>query len=90
MSSVDESDPRQIAGLMRKVFDRTGMPLGDGMEEAMRRLEAGEDPERIEEEIGDLLEAEPGDDDASAPGERIRRLSRRLRPPGVDTTLYEL
>ena len=26
------------------------------MEEAVRRLEAGEDPEKIEEEMGDLLD----------------------------------
>jgi len=80
VSSADENDPRQMAGLMRKLLDRTGMPLDGGMEEALRRLEAGEDPERIEEEIGDTLEAEPG----------TRHPGRRLRRPAVDNTLYEL
>ena len=81
-SSLDENDPKQMAGMMRKLIERTGMPLGDGMDEAIRRLEAGEDPERIEEEIGDLLEADPG--------ERMRRLTQRFRPPSVDSTLHEL
>ena len=79
---MDENDPKAVAAMMRKLVERTGMPLGDGMDEAIRRLESGEDPERIEEEIGDLLDTEPI--------ERIRGLTRRLRPPGVDATLYEL
>ena len=44
---------------MRKISDATGLSLGPQMEEALRRMEKGEDPERIEEEMGELLE---GDD----------------------------
>ena len=55
---IDEDDPRQAAQLMRKLSDATGMKMGPGMEEALHRLEQGEDPEKIEEEIGDLLEGE--------------------------------
>ncbi len=52
---INEDDPRQAAALMRKLTDATGLSMGAGMEEALRRLERGEDPEKIEEEIGDLL-----------------------------------
>jgi len=85
---INEDDPRAMARLMRKFYESTGMPLGDGMEEAMRRMEAGEDPEQIEEELGDLLE----DENALFEGNRpaLRRLRRRMRPPEVDDTLYEL
>jgi len=38
-----------------------GEPVTPAMEEMIRRLEAGEDPERIEEELGDALEEEMGD-----------------------------
>ena len=55
---VDENDPRQAANLMRKLSHMTGLDLGPGMEEAIRRMEAGEDPEKIEAEMGDLLEGE--------------------------------
>ena len=55
---VDENDPRQAADLMRKLTDMTGLDLGPGMEEALRRMENGEDPEQIEAEMGDLLEEE--------------------------------
>jgi putative FmdB family regulatory protein len=87
-----ESDPRQMARVMRRLLDGAGMPLGPGMEEAMRRLEAGEDPDRIEQEMGDVLE---GEDEAlveagAGAGRRIKALRRRLLPPTVDRTLYEL
>ena len=55
---MDENDPKQAANLMRKLSDMTGLNLGPGMEEALRRMEAGEDPEQVEAEMGDLLEEE--------------------------------
>lgn len=83
--AVDEDDPRQAADLMRNWSDMTGLKLGPGMEEALRRMEAGEDPEKIEAELGDVLEEE----DPFAPRGKYTR-NPRLRPPEVDETLYEL
>jgi len=86
---LDENDPRQVAGLMRRFYDVTGLRLGDGIDEAIRRMEAGEDPDQIEQEMGDLLEQEdPLGGEAS--GGRLKSLRRRLRPPEVDRRLYEL
>ena len=85
---LNEDDPRQAARLMRKLYESTGMRLGGDIEEAIRRIEAGEDPDKVEEEMGDLLE---GDD--SLPGEGdspLRQLSRRMKPPRVDDALYDL
>jgi putative FmdB family regulatory protein len=91
VDGVDENDPRQVAGVMRKLFDGTGLKLGAGMEEAIRRLEAGEDPDRIEEEMGDALE---GDEDAigleGGGGGTLKAVRRRLSRPAVDRTLYEM
>jgi putative FmdB family regulatory protein len=98
LDSLDESDPRQGALLMRKLFSATGMPVKGGMEEALRRMEAGEDPEKIEEEMGDVLEQDPfggllggegGAGETDPAGERLSRL-RRLLPPAHDTELYEM
>lgn len=83
MGSVDEDDPKDAARLMRKLSEITGLNLGPGMEEALQRMEAGEDPERIEEEMGDLLE------DEEALFERKEK-GRGRRPPKKDETLYEL
>jgi putative FmdB family regulatory protein len=92
---INEDDPRQMGRMMRKLYDAAGLPLGQGMEEVVRRMEAGEDPDKIEAEMGDLLDEEdPFLGESSGPeGESrrgLRRLSRRLRPPEVDDTLYDL
>ena len=85
---MDEDDPVQAARMMRKLYDSTGLPLGKGIEEAIRRMEAGEDPDKIEEEMGDLLE---GEDPllGEKPG-GLRNLARKLKAPEVDETLYDL
>ena len=83
---IDEDDPRQAAGLMRKLTDMTGLELGSGMEEALSRMERGEDPEQIEAEMGDLLESE---DPFQITGKKGRDAARR-RQPRRDDTLYDL
>ena len=56
--SINEDDPRQAAQLMRKFSSITGMEFGAGMEEAIGRMESGEDPEKIEAEMGDLIDGD--------------------------------
>lgn len=86
--NINEDDPRQMARMMRKLYDGAGLPLGEGMEEAMRRLEAGEDPDTIEAEMGNLLD---NDDMLFGPGKSgLKGMTRRLRPPEVDENLYDL
>ncbi|GAB6058464.1 FmdB family zinc ribbon protein [Desulfonatronum parangueonense] len=81
---MDEDDPRQAAQLMRKLCDVTGMNFGEGMEEALARMEAGEDPEQVEAEMGDMFE----NMDFSPSG--AKKLRRALRPPAQDETIYNL
>jgi len=84
---MDEEDPRQAANLMRKLTDMTGMKLGNGMEEALSRMEKGEDPEKIEAEMGDLLE---GEDPFILPGKK-GAINKANRPaPQKDDRLYDL
>ena len=52
---IDESDPRQLGRLMRRMGQITGEGFDPEMESAVRRLESGEDPEKIEEDMGDVL-----------------------------------
>jgi putative FmdB family regulatory protein len=82
---INENDPRQAAQLLRKLTQAAGLPLGGGMEEALARMERGEDIEQIEKDMGDILDAE----DPFAPGGTEKR-SRRLHKPKVDETIYEL
>lgn len=82
---VNEDDPRQAAHLMRKLFDTTGMNLGSSLEEALRRMEAGEDPNKIEEEMGDILSEE----DLFKVYPKVSQKFKR-KPPERDETLYYL
>ena len=82
---MDENDPRQAANLMRKLTDMTGLNLGPSMEEALKRMEAGEDPEQIEAEMGDLLEGE----EPFSLKEKSSKLLKS-RPPKKDDRLYDL
>ncbi len=84
--NINEDDPRQMAGVMRKFTEQTGLSLGEGMEEALARMEAGEDPEKIEAEMGDILEDE---DPLSMFAKKVGRSGRRAAPQR-DGTLYEL
>lgn len=82
---LDENDPRQAADLMRKITDMTGLNPGPGMEEAISRMEAGEDPAQVEADMGNLLE---GEEQFSLKGRSSRLI--RQRPPEVDDKLYYL
>ena len=56
MEHLDENNPKHMAHMMRKMKDL--MPPGmmpKEMDIAIKRLEAGEDPEKIEEDMGDVL-----------------------------------
>ncbi len=83
---LNEDDPRQAAGLMRKLTDMTGLEMGSGMEEALRRMERGEDPDQIEADLGDVLDSE----DPFQPAGKKAKAGQRRTAPRRDETLYDL
>lgn len=85
--NINEDNPRQAADLMRRLSEMTGLKMGHGMEEALRRMERGEDPDQIEAEMGDLLEAE---DPFVLDAKKSKGVSGAMRQPDRDETLYEL
>ena len=50
----DESDPRSMAKIMRKMGDELGEEMPQEFDEVVGRLESGESPEEIEKNIPDL------------------------------------
>jgi putative FmdB family regulatory protein len=62
LGGLDENDPRSLARFMRKMAAETGEDLGPEFEEVVGRLEAGEDPESIEQSMPDLGGGMGGDD----------------------------
>ena len=61
LEGMDENDPRAMAAAVRKMTEIAGEEVTPAMEEMIRRLEAGEDPEKVEEEMGDAIEEEMGE-----------------------------
>ncbi len=87
---MDGDDPRQAAAIMRKLSDATGLRMNPEMEEALSRMEKGEDPEKIESEMGALID---GDGPFSFPtddGKNGKTRQIGAAKPNVDETLYEL
>jgi putative FmdB family regulatory protein len=69
MAHMDENNPKHMAAMMRKMKDV--LPPGSmpkEMDVAIRRLEAGEDPEKIEADMGDVLGGFLGDESAVGAG----------------------
>ena len=82
--NINEDDPKQAAHLMRRLSEMAGIDMGKGMKEAMDRIEAGEDPEKIEQEMGDILEENP----FALPEKKAAK--EKNIGPYKDETLYEL
>jgi len=83
---MEDEDPRAAGRLMRRLYDNLGMEPGPGLSEALGRLEAGDDPEAIEAELGQRIDSE---EPFAVPG-GAKALLARLRPPATDETLYDL
>ena len=82
---MNGDDPRQAAQMMRTICDAAGMNPGSGMEEAIRRMEAGENPDKIEEDLGDLLNGE----NLFKKTSRVSQKGKK-KPPQRDEKLYYL
>jgi len=83
---MNEEDPRAMASLMRRFSEKTGLALNENMEKALSRLEAGEDPDQIEKEMGDIFAEDEG-----LPFEfKQTGKGSRSRTPVHDETLYEM
>jgi hypothetical protein len=88
-SSVDESDPRAMGRMMRRMADLTGEPIDGEMEEVVRKLEEGADPDSLEDHLGG---ADPAADAGAAPagpGTGTRRARVGRAAPERDPRLHE-
>ena len=92
MSGMDDNnpDPRQMGRLMRKMTDAMGDKAPPEMREMIKRLEAGEDPEKLEAEFGDLGGEEGGEGGPDFFAATVKKLRAGLRAPARDPKLYEM
>jgi putative FmdB family regulatory protein len=89
LEGAEESDdPRQMARLLRRFGEAAGVEPGPRMEELLARLDAGADPDALEEEMG----GDFGGDEGMEEFFRLRREGRPARAsrPRVDKELYFL
>ncbi len=87
----DSEDPKQFAGVLRRMGQSTGLEMGPKMEELLARLESGADLDDLEAEM-DSLDTDSGEgsefDDFFRLKKRIAML--REKRPRVDSELYFL
>ncbi len=90
---LDNPDPRALAKMMRKMSSLTGERLPGQMDEMIRRMEAGEDPEKLEAEYGDAMEdlesAAGVEEDTPGKGAKPGGRAGR-RKPTRDPVMYEM
>ena len=91
MSGMDEDnpDPRQMGKLMRQMAEMTGESLTGEMEEMVRKLEEGADPEGFEEQFGDVLGEEDGEEGMGLAEATEESVGAFRGPPLKDDTLYD-
>jgi putative FmdB family regulatory protein len=86
MGRFDEEDPRAMGHFLRRFSQETGLEMGGRMEELVRRMEAGEDPEALEAELeGEVGE---GEEDSLDDFFRVKKALAARRRPRVDEELY--
>lgn len=101
-ANVDENDPRAMARMMRRMSELTGEKIDGEMEEVVRKLEEGADPESLEDELGgegpcqmpdpdDPFGGGMGEETAAAPDpkEPKHRFRVRRTAPTRDPKLYD-
>jgi hypothetical protein len=95
-SGVDENDPRAMGRMMRRMAELTGEKMDGEMEEVVRKLEEGADPESLDEQMGgadageDLgAEGMPPPDAAKDLKEKRHKFRVRHRAPIRDPKLYD-
>jgi hypothetical protein len=91
-ANVDENDPRAMGRMMRRMAELTGEKIDGEMEEVVRKLEEGADPESLEDQFGDSGDPDegPGEGPLSAEAKEARhRFRARRGPPMRDPKLYD-
>jgi putative FmdB family regulatory protein len=87
----DGADPREAVRVMRELADAGGLRFNAEVREAMARIEAGEDPEKIDEQFGEVFDTENPFEGGDAAGAATgRSWLRRFRDPARDPTWYEM
>ncbi len=102
---IDENDPRAMGRMMRRMAELSGEKIDGEMEEVVRKLEEGTDPDKLEEQFGEAGGPGEGGEDpygemggmgggapaAPQPDPKEPRAKYKVRrgPPQRDPHLYD-
>lgn len=81
----DNPDPKQLGRFMRKMTDLMGDKTPPELREMVKRLESGEDPEKLESEFGEM-----GGEDGDALFAQVKKMIQAARAPTRNPKLYEM
>ena len=93
MSGMDDEnpDPRQMGALMRRMCEMTGEKMDGVMEEVVRKLEEGANPDELEEKMDGVMGDEDGNSELTENASGNPRLKKvRKRFLTRDPELYEM
>ncbi len=81
MQGMDEDnpDPRQMGSLMRRMCEVTGEKMDEPMEEVVRKLEEGMNPDELEDRMGDFMGDEGDGDSPNEPDDKTAETKAKLR-----------
>jgi len=85
----ENPDPKQMGSLIRKMSEMTGESIDEQMEEVVRKLEEGKDPNDIEQEMEDLMDESKESVEGNSAGNESTRRNKHSRIPSRDSMLYE-
>ena len=91
----ENPDPKQMGTLMRKMCEYSGERMDEPMEEVIRKLEEGMNPEELEDRMGNFMGDESDDgmggfeqkDGEESMKSRLKKLLTKT--PKRDPQLYE-
>jgi len=87
----DGADPRDAVKVMRELASAGGMTFNKEVREAMARIEAGENPEKIDETFKEVFDTDnPFEDPDDATEKKTPAWWHRLRGPRRDPKWYDL
>lgn len=85
-----QEDPKQMARLMKRMFELSGSEPNGAMLEAMKRMEAGEDPDAIDDDLGAAIDEQTDPFSPASSTSKRSSLRRIFQAPNIDPELYEL
>jgi hypothetical protein len=95
MAGMDDNnpDPRQLGRLMRRMTDMMGAKTPEALKDLVRRLESGEDPEKLEDELGPMGDGDDMGAESAGADALFDMVKKRIKSlhdqPVRDPKLYD-